>query len=49
MIKFLIAITAVFVILAVVWIVFLWGMSRETKYPGIDDIDLNDPDVKAGR
>ena len=49
MLKLLIVITVVFVILAVVWIVFLWGMSRETKYPGIDDIDLNEQDIKTRR
>ena len=49
MIKFLVAIIVIVAILAAVWILVLRAASREMQYPGIDDIDLNDPDIKAGR
>ena len=49
MIKFLIAIIVILAVLGSVWFIILWSANREMQYPGIDDIDLDDPDVKAGR
>ena len=49
MVKFLIAIIVIATVLGSVWFVILWQANREMQYPGIDDIDLNDPDIKAGR
>ena len=47
--KLIIALGIIVAILAAVWILVLRAASREMQYPGIDDIDLNDPDIKAGR
>ena len=47
--KLVIAFVVIVAVLAAVWILVLRAASREMQYPGIDDIDLNDPDIKAGR
>ena len=47
--KLVIAFVVIVAILAAVWILVLRAASREMQYPGIDDIDLNDPDIKTRR
>ena len=49
MIKFLVAIIVIAAVLAAVWCGILWQAAREMEYPGVDDIGLNDNDIKAGR